>query len=341
MNTNLNKSIEAKFSIIIPVKEINDYIQESVSYILNQEYKNFETLILPDKGALSEISLSLTEIKDKVKIIPTGPFGPAVKRNIGAENAKGEFLAFLDDDSYPRKDWLTNALKHFEDEHISAVVGPGVTPKDNSFWQKVSGAVFLSPLGGGNTDRYWPGKGCYYIDDWASVNLIMRMTDFEKIGGFNSQTWPGEDTKLCLDLIYKLKKKIIYDPSVLVWHHRRKGLRRHLTQIGKYGVHRGFFVKKYPENSRRFKYFVPSCIVIYLILGLPIVLINNHLISIAYLLGIAGYLSILIIALFQIHLKTRNFLISLTSIFYVFLTHIWYGVRFLQGLLFTKELKTG
>jgi hypothetical protein len=67
-----------------------------------------------------------------------------------------------------------------------------------------------------------------------------------------------KDTKLCHDLVYKNKKKILYVPNMIVWHSRREGLASHLKQIGGYGIHRGYFVKKYPQTSLRLKYFIPT-----------------------------------------------------------------------------------
>lgn len=318
-------------SIVIPVKEINDYIRESIPHILNLNYKDFEILIFPDIPA--------KESFPKTTIIPTGNIGPAEKRDIAIQYARGEILAFLDDDAYPRKDWLQNAVRHFDEPDIAAVGGPAVTPVSDSFLQRVSGAVFLSRMGGGFPERYWPTGTIREVDDWPSVNLLVRKDMFEKVGGFNSAYWPGEDTKLCLDII-KAGGKIIYDPNVFVWHHRRGGIIKHLRQTGRYGLHRGFFAKRFPETSRRFKYFLPSLFAIFLVIGTSLPFIGNSFFSRLYYAGIIIYSVSLIVAFYQIRNKEKNLAISFVSLFYIFLTHIWYGIRFLQGYLFTKELKS-
>ena len=253
--------------------------------------------------------------------------------------SNADILAFLDDDAYPRKDWLKNAIRNFNDPNVAAIGGPAVTPPNDSFWQKVSGAVFLSNLGGGHPERYWPMGKIREIDDWPSVNFLVRKDIFKEVGGFNSAYWPGEDTKLCLDII-KMGKKIIYDPDVLVYHHRRKGLIRHLMQIGSYGLHRGFFAKRFPETSKRFKYFLPSLFVIFMAMGIFLLFINNPFFVRLYCTGAGVYLLALAFAFYQIKIKEKSPAISLVSLLYIFLTHIWYGIRFLQGYLFTKDLKS-
>ena len=312
-----------KFSIIIPVKEINDYIRELMPKILAMDYSDFEILILPD--------IASSEVFPKTKIIPTGKVGPSQKRNLALQYADGEILAFLDDDGYPQSDWLKNAIKHFADSHVAAVGGPAVTPESDSFWQKVSGAVFLSKISGGNPARYWPIGKVKEVDDWPSVNLLVRKSDFAAVNGFNCAFWPGEDTKLCLDLT-KANKKIIYDPEVLVYHHRRAGLKKHLKQVGGYGLHRGYFAKKYPENSCKLKYFLPSLFLISIVfswlLGLYFFWARLFFVVVWFF-----YFLALIVAFFDINQKIKDFRVSLAALPYILLTHLVYGYKFLQGLL--------
>jgi cellulose synthase/poly-beta-1,6-N-acetylglucosamine synthase-like glycosyltransferase len=320
-----------KVDIIIPVKEINPYIYESIPEILRLEYNNYGIIIFPDSFN--------GESFPHTRIIPTGSIGPAEKRDLAIKYSTADILAFLDDDAYPRKDWLKNAVIHFHNPDIAAVGGPAVTPPGNSFWQRVSGAVFLSRFGGGNPERYWPVGNVREIDDWPSVNLLIRRDILEKVGGFNSVYWPGEDTKLCLDII-KTGKKIIYDPKVLVYHHRREGLIRHLMQVGRYGLHRGFFAKRFPETSKKIKYFLPSLFVIFLILGTLLFFLDSPVFSNLYYTGIGIYILTLFFASYQILKREGSLKISLVSLMYIYLTHIWYGIRFLQGYLFTRDLKS-
>ena len=324
-------------SIIIPVVEINDYIRESVPEILKLDNQNFEIIIFPDKDT--------EETFPKTRIIPTGKMGPAEKRDLAIKYAKGEILAFLDDDAYPQKDWLDKALRHFSGEEVAAVGGPAITPNDDTLFQKVSGAVFLSAISGGNPDRYWPGKSTKEVDDWPSVNLLVRKDLFSELGGFDSEYWPGEDTKLCLDIV-KRGEKIIYDPEVLVYHHRRSGLGRHLRQIGSYGLHRGFFAKKYPETSLKFKYFIPTIWVLFLVLGTIFSLFSvtvfrsQGLWLPVFSAGLIVYLCGLLFALFDIYRKIKDFKVTFFSTYYIIFTHLWYGIRFFQGFVLTKELKS-
>lgn len=325
----MSEKEEMKVSIIIPVKKINKYIRESVSYILKLDYENFEIIILPDKKTNKNFS--------KTKIIPTGNIGPAEKRDMGAKESSGEILAFLDDDAYPRSDWFVKATKWFDNNKIAAVGGPAVTPENDSILQKASGEIFSSFLGGGFfTYRYIPGK-VRQVDDYPSVNFLIRKDIFEKLGGFDSHFWPGEDTKLCLDIVKKINKKIIYDPKVLVWHHRRKLFGPHLKQIANYATHRGYFAKKLPETSLRISYFIPSFFTLGIFFGLPFIFFNN-IFRIIYFGILVIYGLALFITATKVIIKGKGWGLAGLTVLGIFLTHIIYGIFFIKGLLI-KELK--
>lgn len=317
------------FSIIIPVKAINDYVRETVPYIQHLTHESWELIILPNEADMDEWG------DERIRIVPSGRVGPAKKRDMGAELARGDILVFLDDDSFPRQDLLDVAEQYFADPSVVAIGGPAITPPHDNFWQRVSGAVFLSRFSGGAPERYVPVGEMREIQDWPSVNLMVRKADFLAIGGFNSPYWPGEDTKLCLDLIQKTGKRILYVPSLVVWHHRRAGLAAHLKQVGGYGIHRGYFARKYPETSRKLLYFVPSIFVLFVILTLIVPPIFPR----AGWLFLAGWI-VYILALglaWRDMQKCESAAVALAAISYTFLTHIWYGVRFIQGL-FTPKL---
>jgi cellulose synthase/poly-beta-1,6-N-acetylglucosamine synthase-like glycosyltransferase len=313
-----------KFSIIIPVKHINSYVKENLKNILLQSYNNYEVIILPNFYNPNEYNFS-----KKIKIISTGKIPPGLKRNIGAKKATGEVLVFFDDDSFPKNNFLLFARYYFRNKNINAAGGPSITPNTNTTFQKISGYFFENTIFGGSTERYLPKKN-FFVDDWPSVNFLIKKKTFLSVGGFNIKYWPGEDTLFCLNLVKKTKKKILYSPNLVLYHHRRKTLIKHLKQIKGYGLHRGFFSKKYPENSLRFKYFVPSIFFLYLT-SIPIALFLLKINSL-YLAPLITYFFLIYFKSFYIALnKKKN--ISFEIFRCVFFSHIVYGYNFIKGLL--------
>ena len=331
---------QPKVSIIIAVGKWNSNLDECLKYCREVVYPSYEIIVLPDDYSGNP--------PDKVIIIPTGKTSPGAKRDIGAENSTGEILAFLDDDTYPVRDWLSKAVEIFvNDQSVGSVGGPAVTPPNDDLSQQASGLVYSSWLVGGTYRYRYVPQARREVDDYPTCNLLVRKDVFDTLGGFDTHFWPGEDTKLCLEIVRKLNKKIIYDPGVLVYHHRRKLFHPHLKQVWNYGLHRGHFVKRFPETSFRLSYFLPSLWVLGVLFGW-IGYFIHPLLGTIYLGVIVFYLLMALFTALSVDVseadisKTKHYDLSSQiklrwDVFWgLLVTHFVYGLWFLRGLLVSK-----
>ena len=245
-------------SIIIVAARRTAYLDEALAAIATLERPPRETIVVLDEAPPGGLP--------SARCLASGPIGPAQKRDVGAAAARGAWLAFLDDDAYPAPGWLEASAPHFENPTVSAVGGPGVTPPNDGFHAQVSGWTYASWIVSGPARfRYVAGRR-RAVDDYPSMNLMVRRSAFEAVGGFDSAFYPGEDTKLCLEIVRR-GGVILYEPGALVYHHRRPVMRGHLRQIAHYGRHRGYFARVFPETSRRIQYFIPSLWLLWLVGG--------------------------------------------------------------------------
>lgn len=318
-------------SIIIAVKQRQKNLDECVAKCCRLDFKDFEIMVLPDAPMNGDNPHSGTV---PIHIIATGPVNPAQKRDIAIEHARGEILAFIDDDAYPAQDWLTNALENFKDEEVAAVGGPAVTPPEDGLMQKASGAVYSSPVVSSKFIYRYVPKSRRFVDDYPSCNFLVRKSIMQELGGFDTNFWPGEDTKLCLEITKKLGKKIVYDPAILVYHHRRPLFLPHLKQAANYALHRGYFVKKFPETSRRISYFIPSIFLLSLVMG-SMLSVFVPFFGTLYFTGALFYF--VTVFIFSISSDLRA---AVLVFFGTIFTHLTYGLFFLKGL-FSMELKEG
>ena len=102
-----------KFSIIIPVYNVENYIKRTLDSVFKQTYKDFEVIIVDD--GCTDNSITLAKEYD-VKIINEDHVGVSQARNIGQKHAKGEYLLFLDSDDYWNKDLLANINKSLKNK---------------------------------------------------------------------------------------------------------------------------------------------------------------------------------------------------------------------------------
>jgi glycosyltransferase involved in cell wall biosynthesis len=310
------------FSIIICLHKICDRFYKDLKKFKFLKYPNYEIIIIPNKG--SHVDIQITGVRiviPKRKNISLGE-----KRNIGWQNAKGKYCAYIDDDAYPRRDWLLNAYKIFlSNNRIGAVGGPNLTPPEDPYWAKIGGHILESYVtSGAQQVRYVPLKRAE-TTELQGVNMIIPKLLLKKLGGFQSMLYSGDDSTICSD-IRSHGYKIISDPKVIVYHHRRAFPQQHLNQISSMGKHRGFFVKAYPDTLAPL-YFVPLILTFGLVTWsvacyfVPI--LRMPFLSIFLLFYGLGYLS---------SLRAGYINAAIVSVG-IILTHMTYGLSFLIGML--------
>ncbi len=320
-------------SIVIACPNWSWMLKECLDAIAVQTYRNFEVIVLPD-GEVTE-----TTQCPNVRFIPTGKVRPAEKRNTGINEAKGEVVAFIDDDAYPDLHWIESAVKYFSEPSVGGVGGPGVTPPGDSFMAKAGGRVYENIFVSGNYRyRYLGGRVRLDVDDYPSCNLFVRTDILKKIGGYRTDFWPGEDTLLCEAIVIGEHKRIVYDPWSLVYHHRRPLFGAHLRQLGRYGYHRGYFVKRFPATSCKLSYFIPSLFLLYMTSVAALTLAHylpgwsctyySHLLFWIYSTPLLFYLVATFLSAFSL-----NVLMWLLTWLGIITSHLWYGVRFIAGLM--------
>lgn len=320
---------QPKVSIIIPLYVETDYFYEAVEKCLQLDYPNFEILIGIDKG------LKIKFRDKRIRILETGELrtGPAEKRDIGIIKARGEIIAFLDDDSYPDKKWLKNAVKILYKNKVSSVCGPGLTPPADNFWQKVTGAILSSWFGSGPYRYRFICDSSRFVDDYPAYNMLVKRDVLIKVGGFGTKYYGGEDTAVCMKLI-NAGEKIFYHPDIVVFHHRRKFPFEYGRQVGNVGLHRGYFVKAHPQTSLRISYFGPAILLVSSTLFLLFIIFDLQFIEPFVYLCILGYIIIFIEGLGK-----SSIVVNLLLPFAVLYNHLAYSVQFIKGLVFLKGME--
>ncbi len=314
-------------TIIIPLYAISERFFEDFKKFELIDYPRFEIIVVCDKKVqlpkLKKIPVTLLLTKQKKT-------GPAEKRDLALKKAKGMICAFIDDDAYPDPDWLKNAARDFQKEDIAAIGGPGLTPPEDTYWEQLTGHVYSSFFCGGLAQyRFVKGKR-QYVDDYPAYNLLVRTDVLKKVGGYGSYFYGGEDTFLCLKLIQS-GHKILYDPKVVVYHHRRALFVPYLKQIANVGLHRGYFAKKFPETSRKFFYFIPSLLSVSFFVLLFISFINT-LVAVIFF----GFLLLFLLLAFLSVVKQTSFFNAIIVSIGIMLTHLAYGLYFIKGLGISK-----
>jgi len=238
----IEKEGKRMISVIVCTHNRSKKLLDTLNAIENQTLsKEKYELIVVNDGSTDDTAEILENFekntKLNMKIIQQGDSGLAVSRNAGLKYAKGDLIAFTDDDCIPDKDWLSNALKYFEDKQIVGVQG-----KIYSASQKISffdGAPIT--LGG---EKYIGGR---------TANMFYRREIVQKVGGFDERFimpfGPKKGFREDTDLAWRVKEKgkIIFAPNVSVYHPPRLLTIKDVVKNQKIGLLDGLFFLKYPK----------------------------------------------------------------------------------------------
>lgn len=318
-------------SVSIPVENKTPNLAKALKFLAKQTYQNFEVIISTSDLFSSAYSF--------VQIYPDRTLSGDVasKRNQILKYGKGEIFVFNDDDVFSPPQYLENIVETFKNPTILAACGPLLTPPTDSFMQQASGVVWEGYLGSMGAGIYRSRRlSPQFVYDYPAANLIVKAEVFQQIGGFQTGIFPGEDTKLCLDIYKRFNTGIYYKPNLFVYHSRKPLFTPHLAQIGRYGNQRGWFALAYPETSFKLQYFLPSLLLLY-ILGFAILSVRSILVSNFALVGLAS-LPLLVYAVFVIIEAIRityqkGIRIAGLAIVGVIATHLYYGYRFLKSFV--------
>jgi hypothetical protein len=234
----------------------------------------------------------------------------------------------MDDDAYPKHDWLRSAAGRLADQNVKALGGPGLTPPDSPWRERVGGAVYESPAGSGPLRYRFVQATERTVEDYPAYNLFVRRDALEAVGGWGTSFYGGEDTVLCLKLA-RAGWPILYAPEVVAYHQRRPILLPHMRQVANVGRHRGYFVRAYADTSRRAIYALPSLGPA--ALALALVLVRRRP-SLGLPLVAAGYLAVAAETRRR-HPRSVAAVVPAVAAAH----HLAYGAAFVRGL-FSREL---
>ena len=173
-----------KFSIIIPVYNVEKYIKKCLDSVFNQTYKDFEVIVVND--GTKDNSMDIVKEYD-VKIINQRNGGLSSARNKGVEKAKGEYIIFLDSDDYWENELLEKISLSINNKpdivrfQIQDVIANDVFKYPEEEFNSLSGKdAFKKIVGFHHVENAWcyAIRRKYYVDNKFEFSLGKTHEDF-------------------------------------------------------------------------------------------------------------------------------------------------------------------
>jgi len=314
-----------KFSVIIPVYNRPDEINDLIQSIVNQKFRDLEIIVIEDGSSIPSNKI-INTFKSKINLQyhKTSNQGPGLARNHGVKFANGEWIIFLDSDCTIPENYfydVNNFLKLNVDIHFFG--GPDKSKKSFSFLQKAINHSMTSLFTTGGI------RGSKYsIDKFLprSFNMGIKKNKFLETGGFSSMRF-GED----LDLTYRLlssgaKSSII--KQAYVYHKRRNSLFGFFNQIFSSGQARVQLNQKHKGTFRLF-HLLPSLFTIFFILIHLLLLFKidfNLILLIQFTYGVY-----FVLIFFESTIINKNPVVGFLSVITTFVQFFAYGLGYFRA----------
>ena len=234
------------YSIIVPVYNRPDEVDELLESLTHQVFRNFEVVIVED-GSEKKCDEVCAKYKD---LLPLRYYykknsGPGSSRNFGVDYANGDYVIILDSDVVVPPHYLSAIDEELSREQCDFFGGADAanasfTPVQKAISYSMTSFFTTGGIRGGKKklDKFYP----------RSYNMGVRRTAYQALGGFSRMRF-GEDIDFSYRLIENGYKSRLF-PEAWVWHKRRTDLRKFFRQVYNSGIARINLEKRHPGTMK-------------------------------------------------------------------------------------------
>lgn len=231
-----------RVSVVVCNYNGGETIDETLESLRTLDYPDFEVIVVEDGSTDDSLAIAQRH-RDHVRLITHENhqnLGLSVSRNVGAQLATGQIVAYIDSDAYADPQWLRHLVLTLTSGDYAGVGGPNLTPPADGLL-----AQFIAMCPGNPTHVLIDNVRADHV---PGVNMAYWRHRLLGCGGFDPvHRAAGDDVDLC----WRLRDQgleIAFSPAAIVWHHRRPSLRRYFKQQAGYGVAEDQLERKHPDR---------------------------------------------------------------------------------------------
>jgi GT2 family glycosyltransferase len=312
------------FSIIIPLYNRPQEVDELLHSLTKQSYLQFEVLIIED-GSTQDAKAVVAKYESAldIKYFVKPNAGQGFARNYGFERAKGDFFVIFDSDCIIPADYLETVRDYLFEHNLDAYGGPDAAHESFSPVQKAISYAMTSPFTTGGIRGNSKHIGQFHP---RSFNMGVSREVFEAVGGF-ILTRLGEDIEYSIR-IHEHGFKIGLIPGAKVYHKRRTSFLQFYKQVHFFGRARINIYKHFPTELKLVHFFpaVFTCGVILTIL------LNGFNTALAYPCNFLLLVYFMLI-FFHSWQSNKSLKVAFLSIIAAFIQLTGYGLGFMQDFI--------
>jgi glycosyltransferase involved in cell wall biosynthesis len=340
--------MNTKYSIVVPVYNRPDEIDELLESLCQQTLKDFEVVVVED-GSQIDCKAVVDKYTGRLDIryFVKPNSGPGQSRNYGVEHASGEYVVIVDSDAVTPPGFMQAIEDELQRQPTDAWGGPDAAHESFSDIQKAISYAMTSffTTGGIRGGKKQLDKKFYP----RSFNLGTRREVYLQLGGFSKERFSkmslyGEDIDFSLR-IYKGGYSCRLFPEAWLWHKRRTDFRRFWRQVYNSGYARINLWRKYPEALKPV-HALPAVFTI----GVAVLLccwiigevlfctgINQRIGTFMSIWSLSPLLLFAALILIDSSIRNRSLKVGLLSVPAAFIQLIGYGIGFIESFFTPKR----
>lgn len=323
-----------EFTIIVPVYNRPEEIQELLISLTQQTYTDFEVIIVED-GSTVDCKSIVESFKEKLKItyIYQSNTGPAYARNHGMKLAQGNYFIFFDSDCIIPPEYLKEVQNELQTNYVDAYGGPDAAHHSFTNLQKAINYSMTSVLTTGGirgkekaVDQFQP----------RSFNMGVSKKVFQETGGFG-RIFPGEDPDFTLRIWKKGFQTRLF-PKAFVYHKRRVSFSAFSKQVYGFGKVRPM-LNYFHTGYNKITFWFPTLFMLSVIFASK-AFVLSYIFSLMWLkIPLMLILSYLLLIIIDATLQNKSLKIGLLSVVTTFVQFFSYGKGFLEAQIQINLLK--
>src|SRR6516225_5221628 len=231
-----------RVSVVVCAYNAERTIDRCLTSLAALNYLDYEVIVVNDGSR--DRTLEIAEGYAFCRIISQPNKGLSVARNVGAEAASGEIVAYTDSDCVTDPDWLNYVVGKMEASKLAACGGPNFPPPEDTL---IPAVVAVAP--GGPTHVLISDEVAEHI---AGCNMAFHREVLLRLGGFDPiYCAAGDDVDICWrfqDAGYVIG----FSPAAVVWHFRRNTVSAYCNQQRGYGKAEALVYAKHPFRFNLF-----------------------------------------------------------------------------------------
>ncbi len=209
-----------KITVIVPVYNVENYLEEAINSVISQTYKNLEILIIDDGSTdnSSQICDKYAKKDIRIKVFHQTNKGLSGARNTGLKNATGKYIMFLDSDDKFEPQACETMYKFIERTKADYAIGNYINiDEDGSKWEN---PIFKKDTYKEFTLSIKDYEKSFYIMNSAVWNKIFRKSFLDSLNITFVERLPAEDAIFTTTCFIK-SKKVCYIPEIIYQYRQR------------------------------------------------------------------------------------------------------------------------